>query len=280
MSVGVAWSLRYAHWQCLTSCGAAASQYSEYRDGTEAGTDDKSSTKQQQFVFRRSRRSAAGRAHGARALPLRCPLAAAQRARNAACREQWTFGSIIGVLFSTKSGKEINALPSRIIWQDDATDPNKVCSVLVRTSERKYQAFIQLDRLASTEERKRLALTWRAESTDSEDAQNVSKDVAHHVRIPGGHNSKGHGWHPVTYAQASERTYSADRLLARCGETHLPCSSGGISKDRAAQHQADAWAELPNGGALLRSKRWQAIAQSRPQLRQLLIEHQRVTIDG
>jgi hypothetical protein len=182
--------LRYAHWQCLTSCGAAASQYSEYRDGTEAGTDDKSSTKQQQFVFRRSRRSAAGRAHGARALPLRCPLAAAQRARNAACGEQWTFGSIIGVLFSTKSGKEINALPSRIIWQDDATDPNKVCSVLVRTSERKYQALIQLDRLASTEERKRLAATWRAESTDSEDAQNVSKDVAHHVRIPGGQTAR------------------------------------------------------------------------------------------
>src|SRR5262245_23443032 len=36
-------------------------------------------------------------------------------------------------LFSRKSGTQANALPSRVVWQDDVTDPNKVCSVLVQT---------------------------------------------------------------------------------------------------------------------------------------------------
>lgn len=181
-------------------------------------------------------------------------------------------------LFSEKSGTLSNALPSRIIWQDDVTDPHKVCSILIQTSPAHYQAIIRLDRLATTVERQRLAATWRAESKDSEDAQNASKDVVHHIRVPGGHNSKGHGWHLVTYAQRSERTYSTDKLLARCGETHPSCSSGGISKARAEQHQADAWSVLQDGATLFHSKRWQAIIAGRPQLRQQLVERQRVII--
>lgn len=182
-------------------------------------------------------------------------------------------------LFSKQSGCEANALPSRIIWQDDVTDPHKPCSVLIQTSERKYQALIRLDRPATTAERKRLATTWREESKNCEDDQNVSKDVAHHIRLPGGHNSKGHGWHPVTDAMRSERVYPADKLLARCGgETHPSSSSGGVSKARAEQHQADAWGNLPDGGPLLKSKRWQAVINGRPQLRQLLVERQRVII--
>ena len=85
----------------------------------------------------------------------------------------------------------------------------------------------------------RLLTTWREESKDSEDDQNVSKDVADHIRVPGGHNSKGHGWHPVTYAQQSERVYPADKLLARCGETHQPRSSEGS--------QAREWSQGSGG---------------------------------
>jgi hypothetical protein len=96
-------------------------------------------------------------------------------------------------LFSRRSGAQACALPSRIVWQDDVTDEHKPCSVLIQTSERKYQAILRLDRPANMAERKRQAPQWHASSADTEDAQHASYDPAHHIRVAGGHNSKGHG---------------------------------------------------------------------------------------
>jgi hypothetical protein len=180
-------------------------------------------------------------------------------------------------LFTKQGGSQANALDSRIVWQDDVTDANKPCSVLIQTSERKYQALLLLDRSATIAERKRLAVEWHTASADTEDIQHASYDPAHHIRVPGGHNSKSHGWYTVHYAMRSERSYSADRLLARCRGGNTPLS-GAVSAARAEQHDVANWKQLPDGRRLLDSPRWQAIINGRPQLRIQLIERQRMTI--
>jgi hypothetical protein len=164
------------------------------------------------------------------------------------------------------------------VWQDDVTDPHKPCSVLIQTSARKYQAILFLDRPATTAERARLAIQWHTASPDTEDAQHASYDPVHHIRVVGGHNTKGHGSHPVTFARQSKYTYSADRLLARCTGGDTPSISSRVSKARAEQHHADDWRRLPDGRRLLTSKRWQAIIKGRPQLRTLLIDGQRIIL--
>ena len=103
------------------------------------------------------------------------------------------------------------------------------------------------------------------------------------VRVPGGINRKGPGgdgtWR-VRYALQSGRVYTADRLLARCrapgggGDTPTP----RVSAVRGSHSHAEDWRGLPDGELLYASKRWQAILIHRPQLRQLLLMRQRVTI--
>lgn len=177
-------------------------------------------------------------------------------------------------LFKRQKATIVNALPSSIIWRDDVKDLNTPCSLLIETSAGNYQAIIKLDRPATTEERRRLMIAWRNAHRGSDDC---SADAVHFVRIPGGHNSKRHGWFPVRYAQRTSYICPTDRLLERCtgGEHNL---SDRVSTARAEHHTADDWKGLPNGAALLQSKRIQAIINSRPQLRQLLIEGERVAI--
>jgi hypothetical protein len=121
------------------------------------------------------------------------------------------------VLFSKKSGTKGNALPSDILWQDEA-QIDTAASVLVETSPGNYQALIKLDRLVATAERKEMMAAWRNARAGTDDC---SSDPVHFVRVPG-----GNGTWLVRYAVQSERTYTADRLLARCragkGETHTP----------------------------------------------------------
>jgi hypothetical protein len=45
-------------------------------------------------------------------------------------------------LFSTKSGKQENALPSRVVWQDDVTDPHKPCSTLIQPASASIKRFL------------------------------------------------------------------------------------------------------------------------------------------
>lgn len=188
---------------------------------------------------------------------------------------QYIEETIKGTPQSTLKADIAHALPSRWIWRDDVKDLRTASTALVETSEGNYQALIQLDRLASTQERKRLMTAWRNANADSDDC---SADPVHFIRIPGGHNSKRHGWYAVRYAVRSERVYPTDALLAKCAEGDTHALSSSVSKNRAQLHQAGAWKNLQNGQALLNSPRWQAVINARPQLRILLVENNRVII--
>lgn len=160
-----------------------------------------------------------------------------------------------------------HALPSRLIWKDD-TGIDTPASILIESSPNNYQALIVLDRDASTLERRHLMTTWRASGGDD-----CSADAVHFIRLPGGRNNKpGKNAHLVRLAVHSTRTYSADKLLARCGpineSTHTPpCYS------------SDDWRDLPDGAALWQSRRWQAlVTRQRPQLKTLLIDRQRLAL--
>jgi hypothetical protein len=110
-------------------------------------------------------------------------------------------------LFTKRSGKYINALPSRWIWQDEAKIDTP-CTMLIESSEGNYQALIELDRLATTEERRRLMTAWRDARDGTDDC---SADAVHHIRVPDGHNRKRHGDWLVRYAYrpASDRRQEA-----------------------------------------------------------------------
>ena len=64
------------------------------------------------------------------------------------------------VLFAKKRGTKGHALPSPIIWQDDAP-ADTPASVLIESSKGNYQALITLDRDATTNERARMMRAWR-----------------------------------------------------------------------------------------------------------------------
>jgi DNA primase RepB-like protein len=140
------------------------------------------------------------------------------------------------VLFAKKRGTKGYALPSDILWQDDAKIDTPA-SQLVETSPSNYQAHIKLDRLATTAERARMMRAWRNARPGADDC---SANPVAFVRIPGGHNRKRHGDWIVRYAMQSARIYIADKLLARCGagrgETHSPAALGGLD-----QAQLDYW---------------------------------------
>lgn len=144
------------------------------------------------------------------------------------------------VLFSKKSGTKAAALPSNIIWQDEAK-ADTPASLLIETSPGNYQALIRLDRPASTAERKRLMTAWRAGRPSADDC---SSDPVHFVRVPGGINRKGAGgsgtWRVRAVARV-EKPYPTERLLARCrargvGETHPTRPLGALD-----QAQLDYW---------------------------------------
>lgn len=169
------------------------------------------------------------------------------------------------VLYSRRDAHAPYALPSSWIWRDDVQETRTAYTLLIETSEGNYQALVQLDRLATTEERARLMTHWRDKHADSDAC---SADPVHFVRVPGGHNRKHHGCYSVRLADQTGRVYPADTLLGRCGGDTRPPSRS------AAGH----WRDLPDGAALLQSTRWQKIIQARPQLRQLFIARRRVTI--
>ncbi len=131
------------------------------------------------------------------------------------------------VLFAKRSGTKAAALPSAILWQDEARIDTPA-SLLVETSSGNYQAHIKLDRDASTADRERMMRAWRNARPGADDC---SANPVAFVRVPGGHNTKRHGDWLVRYAMQSSRIYTADRLLARCdagrGETHAPPAGAG-----------------------------------------------------
>jgi hypothetical protein len=141
-------------------------------------------------------------------------------------------------LFSQKRGTKGAALPSPILWQDDAR-ADTPASRLIESSEGNYQAFITLDRLATTAERKKMMTAWRNARPGADDC---SANPVAFVRVPGGHNRKRHGDWIVRYAVQSPRIYTADRLLARCragkGETHPTPSLGGLDQTKLDYWQA------------------------------------------
>lgn len=172
-----------------------------------------------------------------------------------------------------KGTTQKNALPSPWIWRDDVKDLRTAFSTLLETSEGNHQALIRLDRPATTVERKRLMTAWRNKYEDSDDC---SADPIHFVRVPGTHNTKRGGSWRVRCAERNSRTFSADRLLERCGgDTPL---SDRVSAARAEQHDADDWKKLPDGRRLLDSPRYQGIITGRPQLRTMFVDKQCVIL--
>lgn len=161
-----------------------------------------------------------------------------------------------------------HALPSRLIWKDD-TGIDTPASVLIETSPGNYQALIVLDRPASTTERKHLMTAWR----NSSGGDTCSADAVHFIRLPGGRNTKPvNNNHRVQIAMHSERIYSTEKLLARCG----PISE---NTQHPASFSSDDWRDLPDGAALWQSPRWQALAtRQRPQLKTLLIDRQPIAL--
>ncbi len=144
-------------------------------------------------------------------------------------------------LFTKKSGKIAHALPSTLIWQDEAK-ADTPASILIETSPGNYQAYIRLDRPATVSERSLLMTAWRDARPHTDDC---SADPVHFVRVPGGHNTKRHGDFTVRYAVRSERVYPADRLLARCRPEegkHTSCSSCPETTPAALdKKQLDYW---------------------------------------
>ena len=162
----------------------------------------------------------------------------------------------------TLAGDYAHALPSRLIWKDDCR-ADTPASQLVETSPGNYQARIMLDRLATAAERKHLMTAWR----DASGGDTCSADAVHHIRLAGGRNTKpGKHNHLVHLAVDSQRVYSADKLLARCG----PVRESTYTPD---SFSSDDWRDLPDGAALWQSPRWQALStRQRPQLKTLLID--------
>ncbi len=170
----------------------------------------------------------------------------------------------------TLHGDYAHALPSRLLWKDDCR-ADTPASVLIETSPDKYQALIVLDRPATAAERKCLMTAWR----DKDGSDTCSADAVHFIRLSGGRNTKpGNEQHQVHIAMHSERTYSADKLLARCApvheNTHHPDSVS-----------SEDWHDLLDGAALWQSPRWQALAtRQRPQLKTLLIDRQPLALSN
>jgi hypothetical protein len=161
-----------------------------------------------------------------------------------------------------------HALPHNEIWKDDVKDPHAIATRLIETRSGNYQALITLDRDCTPAERKRLMTAWRGDDGDT-----CSNDAVHFRRLAGGRNTKpeADNWR-VRIAADTGRTYSADKLLARCEpeseSTHHPDSFSSAD-----------WQELPNGESHWNSPRWQALAtRQRPHLKKLLIDKEPIPL--
>ena len=160
------------------------------------------------------------------------------------------------------------ALPSAWLWGDDV--PALDCTERVQSSASSQQAWLRLDAPLSARERSTLQRRIFAPTQ----ADSCSSDAVHMVRVPFGCNTKRHGRFAVHMAETGGPVYSVAELRARY--VVKPVAPAQEGDEPAA---AD-WTNLPDGDALLNSPRWKLAIERRPDLRLIISEGGRKTVEG
>jgi DNA-binding Lrp family transcriptional regulator len=136
------------------------------------------------------------------------------------CVDRYSNVYISRTLYSRKQRSRAYALPSRVIFLDDAPDSNLPYSAVVRTSAGRPQAYYRLE----TEQDADTIFELSRRGAYALHADKSGTDVEQMVRIPESFNTKRGERYAVRLAHLNNRTYTVEQLRAQW--PHVVSSEG------------------------------------------------------
>jgi len=160
-------------------------------------------------------------------------------------------------LFSKQKRALTTALPSNLLWMDDAIHED---AEVIASSEASRQSIIFTDQDMSATER---AALQRAIRDATPGADSCSASPIQPARFPLGFNCKRHGSWPVSVERAAPRVVPLDEIRGR-----YPVSP---TRERTGSTVDQAeWDELPSGAQIASSARFRKLVERNEQLRRIL----------